>query len=317
MNTNTVDGVVVNPCGVLRGQTARFRIEISPQAFPESNIVWNASNSGALVPPTGLLGREISVTGGIASGGSMLRADIAGWDGPAPFANVHTISSETVIPLYAWIVCSTNGPVTDAATVRARVAGANDIYRQVGRRFVLQEPIGFTATNMNWAVIKKVGNGWPAFDSLVDTHHMTDGIEVYFVESIDDANGITSLQGCAIRASAGANSLAHELGHAQGLPDIYGDNVEGMPNVAGPVSRERLPGDWGSQDSEGFYPPTLMQTELITRALMYGRCSPTKSDITTGSIRAIWKPTFTDEPLRESNAPVGFFKNAYPNPHSN
>ena len=127
----------------------------------------------------------------------------------------------------------------------------------------------------------------------------------------------SSLQGCAIRASAGANSLAHELGHAQGLPDIYGDNVEGMPNVAGPVSRERLPGDWGSQDSEGFYPPTLMQTELITRALMYGRCSPTKSDITTGSIRAIWKPTFTDEPLRESNAPVGFFQNAYPNPHSN
>ena len=121
----------------------------------------------------------------------------------------------------------------------------------------------------------------------------------------------------AIRASAGANSLAHELGHAQGLPDIYGNNVDGMPDVAGVVARDRLPGDWGTTDSEGFYPASLMQSELITRTLMYGRCSPTKRDITTGGVRAIWRPIYTTEPYRESNAPVGFFQNADPNPHSN
>ena len=317
VNTNEVDGFVVNPCGILRGQTARFRIGIEPQAFPDSNIVWNVSNPSALVPSTGLRGREIEVTGGIASGGSMLTADIAGWDGPAPLANVHVITSETVIPIHAWIVCGTNGPVTDAATVRARIAGANDIYRQVGRRFVLQEPVGFTPTNGAWAVIQKAGDEWPAFARLVDTHHVTDGIEVYFVESIVGANGLTNPGGCAIRASAGANSLAHELGHAQGLPDIYGNNVDGMPDVAGVVARDRLPGDWGTTDPEGFYPASLMQSELITRTLMYGRCSPTKRDITTGGVRAIWRPIYTTEPYRESNAPVGFFQNADPNPHSN
>ena len=40
------------------------------------------------------------------------------------------------------------------------------------------------------AVIEKAGDEWPAFASLVDTHHVTDGIEVYFVESISGANGL-------------------------------------------------------------------------------------------------------------------------------
>ena len=50
---------------------------------------------------------------------------------------------------------------------------------------------------------------------------------------------------------------------------------------------------------------------------MLGVCSPTKRDITTGGVRAIWRPIYTTEPYRESNAPVGFFQNADPNPHSN
>ena len=202
--------------------------------------------------------------------------------------------------------------------MRAKVAGVNDIYRQVGRRFVLQEPVGYTATNQNWAVIERTTNGqWTAFPGLVDTHHATDGIEVYFVESITEANGLTSPGGCAIRASAGANSLAHELGHAQGLPDVYGDGVVGMPNVQGFVSRGGLPGDWGTSDAEGYYHAALMQADLIRRTLMYGFCSPTKRDITSGDIRAIWKPVFSNEPYRESSAPVGFFQHALPNPHSN
>ncbi|MBQ6103834.1 MAG: hypothetical protein IJL06_09205, partial [Kiritimatiellae bacterium] len=317
VNTNEVDGVVVNPCGVLRGKTARFRIDVEPQSFPDSNIVWNVSNPGALVPSADLWGREIAVTGGVASGGSMLTVDIAGWDGPAPLANVHVVSSETVIPLHAWIVCGTNGPVTDAATVRAKVAGVNDIYRQVGRRFVLQEPVGFTPTNQAWAVITKDTAGdWPAFRSLIDTHHVSTGIEVYFVERIVGAGGLTLPGGCAVRATANPNSLAHELGHAQGLPDLY-VSQSGMPSLSGSPSYARLPGDFGTTSNEGYYPDDGTQAEIVQRMLMYGLCSPTARDITTGDPHAIWRPLFTADPYVETNAPAGFFRHASPDPHSN
>ena len=317
VNTNEVDGVVVNPCGVLRGQTARFRIDVEPQSFPSSNIVWNVSNPGALVPSTSLQGRQITVTGGIASGGSMLTVDIAGWDGPRPLANVHTIASETAIPLHAWIVCGTNGPVTDAATVRAKVAAVNDIYRQVGRRFVLQEPVGFTPTNQAWAVITKDTSGdWPAFQSLVDTHHVSTGIEVYFVESIGCAGGLTLPGGCAVRASANPNTFAHELGHAQGLPDLYVSRP-GMPPLAGAPSYGRLPGDFGTVSGEGYYPDGDTQAGIVQRMLMYGLGSPSARDITTGDPHAIWRPLFTADPYVETNAPAGFFLHASPDPHSN
>ena len=318
VNTNEVDGVVVNPCGVLRGQTARFRIDVAPQAFPDSNILWTASPAGALVPSTGLRGREIELTGGTATGDATVSAEILGWNGPTPTANVRVLASETVIPLYAWIVSGTNGPATNAAGVRAMVAGANDIYRQVGRRFVLQEPVEVLPTNQAWAVLAPDTNGvWTAFRELIDTHHVTNGVEVYFVESLVGAGGLTLPGGCAVRATANPNSLAHELGHAQGLPDIYAREVAGMPDVSGFASLERNPGDWGTSSSEGYYVSGFLQSEIVLRTLMNGLCSPVKRDLTTGGIHSIWKPAFSNEPYRESVAPVGFFDNAYPNPHSN
>lgn len=318
VNTNEVDGVVVNPCGVLRGQTARFRIDVAPQAFPDSNILWTASPAGALVPSTGLRGREIELTGGTATGDATVSVEILGWNGPTPTANVRVLASETVIPLYAWIVSGTNGPATNAAGVRAMVAGANDIYRQVGRRFVLQEPVEVLPTNQAWAVLAPDTNGvWTAFRELIDTHHVTNGVEVYFVESLVGAGGLTLPGGCAVRATANPNSLAHELGHAQGLPDIYAREVAGMPDVSGFASLERNPGDWGTSSSEGYYVSGFLQSEIVLRTLMNGLCSPVKRDLTTGEIHSIWKPVFSNEPYRESVAPVGFFDNAYPNPHSN
>ena len=321
VNTNAVDGVTANPCGVLHGETARFRIEIEPAAFPDSSIVWTASPAGAFVRPAGgWVGREIeAVAANVGSDtDATFQAEIAGWDGPTPTANVRVLAAEKTIKLYAWIVCGTNGPVADAATVRAKVAGVNDIYRQVGRRFVLQEPVEVLPTNQAWAVLAPDTNGvWTAFRELIDTHHVTNGVEVYFVESLVGAGGLTLPGGCAVRATANPNSLAHELGHAQGLPDIYAREVAGMPDVSGFASLERNPGDWGTSSSEGYYVSGFLQSEIVLRTLMNGLCSPVKRDLTTGEIHSIWKPVFSNEPYRESVAPVGFFDNAYPNPHSN
>ncbi len=191
------------------------------------------------------------------------------------------------------------------------------LFGQVGRRFVLQEPVGYTPTNQAWAVITKDTNGdWPAFESLIDTHHVTTGIEMYFVERIVGAGGLTLPGGCAVRANANPNTVAHELGHAQGLPDLYVER-DGMPALSVAPSYERLPGDFGTTSNEGYYPNTDMQADIVRRMIMYGLCSPTARDITTGDPYAIWRPLFTADPYVETNAPAGFFLHASPNPHSN
>ena len=145
---------------------------------------------------------------------------------------------------------------------------------------------------------------------------MSTGIEVYFVESIGCTGGLTLPGGCAVRASAEPNVLAHELGHAQGLPDLYVER-DGMPSLSGSPSYERLPGDFGTVSGEGYYPDGDTQADIVQRMLMCGTGSATAHDITTGDPHAIWRPVFTADPYVETNAPAGFFLHASPNPHSN
>ena len=133
---------------------------------------------------------------------------------------------------------------------------------------------------------------------------------------ICDAFGLTLPGGCAVRASSAPNVLAHELGHAQGLPDLYAARDD-MPPIWGNPSYEWLPGDFGTTSDEGYYPDTVSQVAVIRRMLMDASGPPTARDLTTGSVHAIWRPIYSNDPFTETNVPVGFFRNAFPNPHSN
>jgi len=75
-----------------------------------------------------------------------------------------------------------------------------------------------------------------------------------------------------LASTANGHTLAHEVGHASGLDDIYmtytaTNGVTASIANAGVVKSEYLdPRDWGS----GYYPYDLLHTDLIKRLLMYG-----------------------------------------------
>ena len=139
---------------------------------------------------------------------------------------------------------------------------------------------------------------------------------MYFNHSIERAVGLTVPRGVLIATNGTSRTAAHELGHAQRLPDIYVSWPTTSLVVTGLVERARIPGDWGSASTEGYYPPRLPQADLIRRLTMYGYDLPDATDCPSGNIDGLWHPVFTSNPFSLSLCPVGFFSNATNNPVS-
>lgn len=74
-------------------------------------------------------------------------------------------------------------------------------------------------------------------------------------------------RGMAVRGDAPLRTLAHELGHACGLPDLYTYGV-----VAGLVSEDKLrPLNWSGGEGTGYYPSGLLYQDVMFRSLMHNR----------------------------------------------
>lgn len=314
VTTDQSHGSAVNPCGIVLGHTARFRIEVTPSSFPDTLISWEADPAYRVDFPYGNQGREVIVRGA-RLGDVILAAQIQGCAGPPPIAMAKVVP-ETVIPIHAFIICSADGtPCQQLSDVQSLLSGANQIYAQVGRRFEIASL--HSITNTNWLDLQGRGGNWAPFASIVDYTNNTGGVEVYFVRNISGANGLTSPNGVVVKSGIGANTLAHELGHAQNLPDVYVDGIPGMNNVTGLVARARMPSDWGSNSNEAYYSHELLHSVLVQRLLMYGVGNTAKRDISFGDIQSIWRPLYSLGPYSETLAPIGFFEHAASNPTSN
>lgn len=107
------------------------------------------------------------------------------------------------------------------------------------------------------------------------------------VEGIgDDAAtvGLNGPGGTLIASNATGRILAHEVGHACGLEDVYVSRPnETSLYLDGLATEARMPGDWGG----GFYPKGASQAEVIMRLLMYGvqdESSFEQGDVTSGKV---------------------------------
>ena len=313
VTTDAVGGLSVNPSGIVLDRTARFRIAIAPTNFSSELVSWTAAPANRVSFPSGTNGNEIVVHGDNA-GDVTLTAHIEGYAGPPPISEAKVVP-ETVVPVHAFIICGTDGtPARQPSAIPDLLSGVNQIYSQVGRRFELASCSSIT--NQAWLNITlNSSNDWPLFSSVVSYTNGTGGIEMYFTRTIEKANGLTNSRGVVIANSANENSIAHELGHAQRLRDVYDTTPDGSLSVTGMVGRLRLQSDWGTLVEEGYYPENLHQTNLVQRLLMYGYGSPSKRDLPSGDIDAAWRMVSSD-PFSLTNAPTGFFLHSFPHPTS-
>ena len=209
------------------------------------------------------------------------------------------------IKLYCWIIGTNRGDsIHSEETISNQVVSVNRIYSQVAMSFTIESISHTNSTRLTNVVYT---NDTQIAELCSLTNH-TDGLEVYFVESITgEADAFCGSSGIVVGRNFTDTTLAHEIGHACGLCDIY-DFADGM-SVTGMPQKAYFTHDWG------WYPENVTQAQIVRRLLMYGynTDSTHKGDISRGDVYGVWYEYKWNSMLNSyykhwylSNAPVGF-----------
>ena len=322
-----------NPCGIAVGNTAMFKVDVLPEDYPDSKIVWTADNCEGAVRFVGSnvnTGRVVTVEGK-SEGDVFLVVKFGDAEAPQPAFFAKVVQPRTV-RLHAWIIGDGASWARRPEDVRNLVAVANDIYSQVGVNVELVEPIVLTNITAAYNVTyDEPGPGKLTKEQLVALNAGTGMLECYFINCfIDDLQilGMNCESGMVMTASADGRTLAHEIGHAFGLEDIYVSNVAStneLVTLKAVSSSERprylfMESDWNlgcEGHGEGgcrFYGKATMHEDLLDRMLMNGMRHGHLGggrDITMGNVHGVW---YTGNGTKDSDwkldiAPVGFFTN--------
>lgn len=311
----------LNPSGIVLGDTATYWVSIQPTNFPDSLIAWTSEPPDRVSFPQGNTGRVVTVQGE-ATGDVLLKPVVTGFPQFTPALQARVVTS-SVVNVHAYIICSTNGHAsTTQAAISTLLTGANDIWRQVGVSFQLASC--HFVTNDLWLRVERSGGTWPMGSFIVDYASGTGGVECYFVDVIDQADGLTFSNGVIVANTGNFRTLAHEFGHTCNLRDIYVlSNRTSYVSVTGNVARVRLGAEWGSESDQGYYAPGTMQADVIQRLIMFGVRSDLKTDVPYGDIYGFWYSRRFDPLLNVvqkdwhlSPAPVGFFQHGTQHPFS-
>jgi hypothetical protein len=285
-------GQVVNPCCAVIGAATPMKVQVLPSNFPDSEIKWKiVSGSGTFA--NGGTGRSVSFTAtGPENSETKLQVDVGDCPGRAPQFTLRGTTMHEV-KIYPCVIHfkDEESPITQPL-LDSMLVEVNAIFRQVGIHFIYGAPI-LNITNTIWAekgfVDFSVGN------QIRNIMRDTDGVEVYFIPG--ESTGILrkkrkmgtwTRRGIIVRNSANAKTLAHEIGHACGLCDIFIDHGNTEPSfVLENVKREWMPDDWNNGTGCRFYDPILQHKNIIHRLLMFGNSNETKSDIPWGFVRGL------------------------------
>lgn len=209
------------------------------------------------------------------------------------------------VKLTCWILCQDNGSSAfSAGTVSNLVQGVNEIFSQVDLSFY----IGSVSLTNDSGLANLVYANSSQKNAICSITNGTDGIELYFVNSLlGRPTAFSRADGIVIGPLANAQTVAHEIGHACGLSDIYNRSSETSLKVTVKPQKDRMPDDWG------WYPPTIMQTNIIQRLLMFGYRNSDKADLSFGDIFGLYYTSERNVSTGQftnvwhlGNAPVGF-----------
>ena len=143
------------------------------------------------------------------------------------------------VKLKCWIVSDdSNENKWTAGSVSNHIDDVNQIYSQVCMKFTIHS---ISSTNDAYLANVNLTNSvqWITLTSIEQNTGM---LELYFVAELE--GGATAFyipHGIVIGSRANARTIAHEIGHACGLPDIYNEDSHTPLKVEGMPSKERMP----------------------------------------------------------------------------
>lgn len=203
---------------------------------------------------------------------------------------------------------------TGAQQISNELVEVNRVFRQVAMSFRLDSCV---YTNDS-ALASIVETNVVQLVDLMSILDCGEGLNLYFVPRIiGDSHAFHTEYGIVFGRNFTANEIAHELGHACGLEDVY-DWADGTDAVIGGELRKSwMPDDWGR------YRTVTTQDGILKRLLMYGYTGSQGVDMTYGDVYGLWY-TMEDIPgqdrkskvWHQSLAPVGFHAHGNRHPHT-
>lgn len=205
----------------------------------------------------------------------------------------------------------------DEHRITSMIDEVNLIFRQVAMRFRVSSYQMITNNAFSSIVVTNSAMRSQLFATMT----ASSGVKLFFVHELCNVNAtaIWNPFGIIVGSRATGVTLAHELGHACGLEDIY-DEYEISSNtwirVEGDISPVRMPYDCGR------YHTVSSQGDLVTRLLMYGYEGRSGVDITYGDVDGVWYSGANHQGEKDTNlwhtiqAPVGFVLHGNRHPQS-
>ena len=312
-----------------RRANAACRIEVSPADYPDENIVWSCEPAGIAEVLGDGTGRAVTVRG-ISEGEATLSVQIGDCRSHPPTFPLHVVPIATV-NLRAWIIEGNDGKrAFEPEDVRRMVKDANDVYAQVGVTLNLIEPIVTTnipdAYNALCNPSTNQTSNW-TYWNIVDIATNTCGLECYFINRFideEDTKAANSDYGLVVTVKATRYTLAHEIGHAFGMCDVYVSNLQ-QKDAADPLvellpsekaSFSRLANDWnGGCDGSGsggtrYYRSGTSMEQIVGCMLMLGEVpeGDARRDITAGCVYGVYGTNGVDQVKiwLKGDVPVGF-----------
>ncbi|MBQ7252512.1 MAG: hypothetical protein IJS32_07920, partial [Kiritimatiellae bacterium] len=269
--------LVVNPSGTRPNREITCVATVLPANIPDSDIHWEVSGAGMTFAGGTNWGREVHNAG--TSNGTWTATVTVSNSTLSPARLQGRVLEKKDVNVYLHIVCDNywQNPAMTVEHFDELLAVANRIWEQAAIEFHRVGNVMYT-NRTDWQVISTTDN-WEQHNALQSWSRNTGGIEVYCINQFANSERLglsctneDETAGLTIVGNALPRTLAHELGHACGLHDIY-TNVD--INISFNLYNEVVlkvcaSDDWCEEAPNGGYGDLTLHP-MICRLLMFGR----------------------------------------------